>query len=46
MGERVIPSRHRVQVTVSLRVPESGYNRNLGVFQVIAYLYLVSFRLN
>ncbi|CAJ2658767.1 unnamed protein product [Trifolium pratense] len=33
MGERVIPSRHRVQVTVSLRVPESGYNRNLGVFQ-------------
>jgi seipin len=46
MGERVIPSRHRVQVTVSLRVPESGYNRNLGVFQVIAYLYLVCFRLN
>ncbi|XP_058756788.1 seipin-2-like [Vicia villosa] len=33
MGERVIPSKHQVQVTVSLRVPESGYNRNLGVFQ-------------
>ncbi|CAK8530795.1 unnamed protein product [Lathyrus sativus] len=33
MGERVIPSKHKVQVTVSLRVPESGYNRNLGVFQ-------------
>ncbi|AES64044.1 adipose-regulatory protein (seipin), putative [Medicago truncatula] len=33
MGERVIPTRHKVQVTVSLRVPESGYNRNLGVFQ-------------
>ncbi|GAU48450.1 hypothetical protein TSUD_383470 [Trifolium subterraneum] len=33
MGERIIPSKHRVQVTVSLRVPESGYNRNLGVFQ-------------
>jgi len=43
MGERVIPTRHKVQVTVSLRVPESGYNRNLGVFQVIAYLYLVHF---
>lgn len=33
MGERVIPSRHKVKVIVSLRVPESGYNRNLGVFQ-------------
>ncbi|CAI8590949.1 unnamed protein product [Vicia faba] len=33
MGERVIPSKHKVQVTVSLRVPESGYNRNLGIFQ-------------
>ncbi|TKY71891.1 Seipin protein [Spatholobus suberectus] len=33
VGERVIPYKHKVQVTVSLRVPESGYNRNLGVFQ-------------
>ncbi|KAJ1414170.1 Seipin family [Sesbania bispinosa] len=33
MSERVIPSKHKVQVTVSLRMPESGYNRNLGVFQ-------------
>ncbi|XP_061342744.1 seipin-2 [Gastrolobium bilobum] len=33
MGERVIPSKRKVQVTVSLRVPDSGYNRNLGVFQ-------------
>lgn len=40
MGERVIPPKHQVQVTVSLRVPESGYNRNLGVFQVLAYLNL------
>lgn len=46
MGERVIPSKHKVQVTVSLRVPESGYNRNLGVFQVLAYFYLVHFRVN
>ncbi|KAK7303000.1 hypothetical protein RJT34_13899 [Clitoria ternatea] len=33
MSERVIPSKHKVQLTVSLRVPESGYNRNLGLFQ-------------
>ena len=33
-GERVIPYKHKVQVTVSLTVPESGYNRDLGVFQV------------
>ncbi|RDX81520.1 Seipin-2, partial [Mucuna pruriens] len=33
VGERVIPSKHKVQVTVLLRVPESGYNRNLGIFQ-------------
>ncbi|CAJ1962033.1 unnamed protein product [Sphenostylis stenocarpa] len=33
LGERVIPSKHKVQVTLELRVPESGYNRNLGVFQ-------------
>lgn len=35
MGARVIPPRHRVQVTVLLLVPESEYNRNLGIFQVI-----------
>ncbi|KAK7245581.1 hypothetical protein RIF29_40428 [Crotalaria pallida] len=33
VGERVIPSKHKVQVGVSLKVPESGYNRNLGIFQ-------------
>ncbi|KAK7412497.1 hypothetical protein VNO78_03961 [Psophocarpus tetragonolobus] len=32
-GERIIPSKHKVQVTVELRLPESGYNTNLGVFQ-------------
>ena len=37
-GERVIPSKHKVQVTVELRVPESGYNRNLGIFQVLISL--------
>lgn len=39
MGFRVIPSSHKLQVTVSLTVPESEYNRNLGIFQV--YLRLI-----
>ncbi|KAI4332451.1 hypothetical protein L6164_017360 [Bauhinia variegata] len=33
-GARVIPPRNKVQVIVSLVVPESEYNRNLGIFQV------------
>lgn len=35
IGARIIPPKHKVQVTVSLLVPESEYNRNLGIFQVI-----------
>ncbi|XP_054779131.1 seipin-2-like isoform X2 [Prosopis cineraria] len=35
MGARIIPPRHKVQVTVSLLVPESEYNRNLGIFQYL-----------
>ncbi|KAK2642582.1 hypothetical protein Ddye_024345 [Dipteronia dyeriana] len=31
---RVIPIGHKLQVTVILTLPESEYNRNLGVFQV------------
>ncbi|KAA8519599.1 hypothetical protein F0562_013956 [Nyssa sinensis] len=31
---RIIPANHKLQVTVSLTLPESDYNRNLGVFQV------------
>ncbi|OMO92507.1 hypothetical protein COLO4_17524 [Corchorus olitorius] len=31
---RVIPYNHKLQVTVSLTMPESDYNRKLGVFQV------------
>ncbi|KAL3741621.1 hypothetical protein ACJRO7_017133 [Eucalyptus globulus] len=31
---RVIPPRHELEATVSLTLPESEYNRNLGVFQV------------
>ncbi|XP_070051568.1 seipin-2 isoform X2 [Nicotiana tomentosiformis] len=33
-GVRVIPLNHQLQVTVSLTLPESDYNRNLGIFQV------------
>ncbi|KAL0542725.1 hypothetical protein IC582_017799 [Cucumis melo] len=31
---RVIPPHHQLQAIVSLTLPESEYNRNLGVFQV------------
>lgn len=34
VNKRVIPAKQKVQVTVSLLVPESEYNTNLGVFQV------------
>ncbi|XP_058201234.1 seipin-2 isoform X2 [Rhododendron vialii] len=30
---RVIPPKHKLQVTVALTLPESDYNRNLGIFQ-------------
>ncbi|CAL5412398.1 unnamed protein product [Camellia sinensis] len=33
-GQRVIPLKHKLQVTVSLTLPESDYNRKLGIFQV------------
>lgn len=33
-GVRVIPPKHKLQVTVSLTLPESDHNRNLGIFQV------------
>ncbi|QCD84513.1 seipin-2-like [Vigna unguiculata] len=34
MGRRVIPANQKVEVTVSLVVPESEYNTNLGIFQI------------
>ncbi|XVF87261.1 hypothetical protein PTKIN_Ptkin18bG0104800 [Pterospermum kingtungense] len=34
MGSRVIPQDQKLQVTVSLSLPESEYNRKLGMFQV------------
>ena len=34
-GIGFIPPTHRLQVKVSLTLPESEYNRNLGVFQVL-----------
>ncbi|CAI0560705.1 unnamed protein product [Linum tenue] len=30
----VIPPKHKVQATILMTLPESGYNRNLGMFQV------------
>ncbi|RWR89186.1 Adipose-regulatory protein [Cinnamomum micranthum f. kanehirae] len=34
VGRRVIPPNRRLEVTVSLLLPESDHNRELGVFQV------------
>ena len=34
LNTRVIPPNHKLQVSVLLTLPESEYNRNLGVFQV------------
>ncbi|XP_062115551.1 seipin-2 [Humulus lupulus] len=34
MGFRVIPVGHKLQASVSMTLPESEYNRNLGIFQV------------
>lgn len=40
LGEnRVIPPNHKLKVTVSLTLPESDYNRNLGNFQVCVLGY-------
>ncbi|XAR66613.1 hypothetical protein NMG60_11012897 [Bertholletia excelsa] len=33
-GPRVIPAKYKLKATVSLTLPESDYNRNLGIFQV------------
>ncbi|KAF3324976.1 Seipin [Carex littledalei] len=35
-GTRVIPANHKFELTVLLNLPESDYNRRLGVFQVRA----------
>ncbi|CAN4102981.1 unnamed protein product [Withania somnifera] len=34
MEDRPIPFNHKLQLTVSLTLPESEYNRKLGIFQV------------
>ncbi|GMI85944.1 SEIPIN2 [Hibiscus trionum] len=34
VGSRVIPLDHKLRLTVSLTLPESNYNRKLGMFQV------------
>lgn len=33
-GARFVPPKHKLKATVSLTLPESMYNRNLGIFQV------------
>lgn len=38
---RVIPSNNKIQVTVSLTLPESDYNRNLGIFQVCSLYRII-----
>lgn len=39
----VIPRNHKVQDGVSLTLPESDQNQNLGMFQVISYAYFKIF---
>ncbi|KAL2247447.1 UNVERIFIED_CONTAM: Seipin-2 [Sesamum indicum] len=34
LGRRAIPYNHKLQLTVSLALPESDYNTKLGIFQV------------
>ncbi|EEF40133.1 conserved hypothetical protein [Ricinus communis] len=34
LGPRIIPPNHKLQANIILTLPESGYNRNLGIFQV------------
>jgi seipin len=41
---RVIPANHKLELTVLLNLPESDYNRRLGVFQV--YLFWVNLYLH
>ncbi|KAJ0966973.1 hypothetical protein J5N97_023890 [Dioscorea zingiberensis] len=38
VGKRPVPPNHKLQMTISLTLPESDYNRDLGVFQVRAEL--------
>ncbi|XVE53114.1 hypothetical protein DITRI_Ditri02bG0178400 [Diplodiscus trichospermus] len=40
IGPRAIPYNQRLQLTVSLTVPESEYNRKLGVFQQVRVEFL------
>ncbi|KAG1359402.1 seipin-2 [Cocos nucifera] len=35
-GWRLVPPNHKLQLTISLTLPESDYNRKLGMFQVRA----------
>lgn len=41
-GLGFVPPTHRLQATVSMTLPESEYNRNLGIFQVPLILAFLS----
>ncbi|KAG0454251.1 hypothetical protein HPP92_025555 [Vanilla planifolia] len=45
-GRRYIPPNQKVKLTISLTLPESDYNRNLGVFQVYTLLAFLQYNLN
>ncbi|XP_042064480.1 seipin-2-like isoform X1 [Salvia splendens] len=36
-GSRVVPWDHGLQITVSLKLPESEYNQHLGMFQAVSF---------
>lgn len=40
-GTRMIPANHKFELTVLLNLPESDYNRRLGVFQVYISFWLI-----
>jgi len=35
LGSRAVSTNHRLQLVISLTLPESDYNRKLGMFQVL-----------
>lgn len=42
---RVVPAGHTARVCLELLMPESDYNRHIGVFQVFIWLGFINFRL-
>lgn len=40
LGQRAVPMNHKLKLVVSLTMPESDYNRKLGMFQVLMCYFL------